>query len=60
MATAKGLEILDSFKAKHFPDGYRSSPQSGKDYRYSQKGQAELRRAAKLQAMKHRESLVTQ
>ncbi|NOI30547.1 hypothetical protein [Vibrio coralliilyticus] len=49
MATNKGLAILESIKAKHFPDGYQAHTQSGKDYRFSRKGQAEFKRAARLQ-----------
>ncbi|WP_099609067.1 hypothetical protein [Vibrio coralliilyticus] len=49
MATNKGLAILESIKAKHFPDGYQAHVQSGKDYRFSRKGQAEFKRAARLQ-----------
>ncbi len=55
MPTVKGLEILESLKAKHFPNGYRSQLQGGKDYRFSRKGQAEFKKAAKIQAIKHRE-----
>ncbi|WP_204244212.1 hypothetical protein [Vibrio nigripulchritudo] len=55
MPTAKGLSILNDLKTKHFPDGYKKRAQSGKDYRFSRKGQAEFKRAAKLQAIKHRE-----
>ncbi|MCG9584633.1 hypothetical protein OPW13_12540 [Vibrio europaeus] len=57
MPTEKGLAILESLKAQHFPKGYRSQRKGGKDYRYSRKGQAEFKRAAKLQAIKHRESI---
>ena len=55
MPTVKGLEILESLKAKHFPNGYRSQPQGGKDYRFSRKGQTEFKRAARLQLIKHKE-----
>ncbi|WP_159739242.1 hypothetical protein [Vibrio atypicus] len=57
MPTERGLEILNSLKAKHFPNGYQAHSASGKDYRFSRKGQAEFKRAAKLQALKHREIL---
>lgn len=57
MPTTKGIEIIEGLKTKYFSGGYRSKPQGGKDYRFSQKGQAELRRAAKLQAIRHRELL---
>ncbi|NOI58293.1 hypothetical protein [Vibrio coralliilyticus] len=49
MATNKGLAILESIKTKHFPEGYQAHTQSGKDYRFSRKGQAEFKRAARLQ-----------
>ncbi|ERB62593.1 MULTISPECIES: hypothetical protein [Vibrio] len=49
MPTVNGLAILESIKAKHFPDGYQAHTQSGKDYRFSRKGQAEFKRAARLQ-----------
>ncbi|ARC91210.1 hypothetical protein B6A42_02305 [Vibrio coralliilyticus] len=49
MATSKGLAILEGIKTKHFPDGYQAHAQSGKDYRFSRKGQAEFKRAARLQ-----------
>ncbi|AIW20149.1 hypothetical protein F0267_10800 [Vibrio coralliilyticus] len=49
MATSKGIAILEGIKAKHFPDGYQAHTQSGKDYRFSRKGQAEFKRAARLQ-----------
>ncbi len=53
--TEKGLAILEDIKAKHFPNGYQHHAQGGKDYRFSRKGQAEFKRAAKLQAIKHRQ-----
>lgn len=49
MPTANGIAILEEIKAKHFPDGYQAHAQSGKDYRFSRKGQAEFKRAARLQ-----------
>ncbi|WP_167335773.1 hypothetical protein ABF162_13830 [Vibrio coralliilyticus] len=55
MATNKGLAILESIKAKHFPEGYQAQAKGGKDYRFSRKGQAEFKRAARLQAIRHRE-----
>ncbi|WP_180958471.1 hypothetical protein [Vibrio sp. vnigr-6D03] len=55
MPTTKGLETLERLKAEHFPQGFRSKRQGGKDYRFSRKGQAEFKRAAQLQAIKHRE-----
>ncbi|MDA0146046.1 hypothetical protein L0990_01470 [Vibrio kanaloae] len=55
MPTAKGLEIIASLKAKHFPNGYSSKQRGGKDYRFSSKGQAEYKRALKLQVMRLRE-----
>ncbi|CAK1753476.1 conserved hypothetical protein [Vibrio crassostreae] len=58
MPTAKGLEILDNLKAKHFPNGYSSKSKSGKDYRFSRKGQMEYKRAARLQVLKHREAIL--
>jgi len=57
MPTAKGLEILNNLKAKHFPNGYQAHPKGGTDYRFSRKGQAEFKRAARMQAIKHREVL---
>lgn len=57
MPTDKGLEIIESLKAKYFPSGYRPKPPSGKDYRFSRKGQMEYKRAARLQALKHREAI---
>lgn len=55
MPTEKGLAILEKLKSKHFPNGYQHHAQGGKDYRFSRKGQAEFKRAAKLQAIKHRQ-----
>lgn len=56
MPTVKGLEILDNLKAKHFPNGYSSKSKTGKDYRFSRKGQMEYKRAVMLKAMKHSEA----
>ncbi|MEZ8064845.1 MULTISPECIES: hypothetical protein [Vibrio] len=55
MPTTKGLEILANLKAKHFPNGYSSKQRGGKDYRFSSKGQAEYKRALKLQIIRLRE-----
>lgn len=55
MPTAKGLEIIASIKAEHFPCGGRAPHKGGKDYRFSRKGQAEYKRAIRLQAIKYRE-----
>ncbi|NOH55872.1 hypothetical protein F0266_23385 [Vibrio coralliilyticus] len=49
MPTENGLAILASIKAKHFPEGYQAHAKGGKDYRFSRKGQAEFKRAARLQ-----------
>ncbi|UTZ31730.1 hypothetical protein HB762_10160 [Vibrio campbellii] len=57
MPTEKGLQILESIKAEHFPLFGQRKAQGGKDYRFSRRGQAEFKRAAKLQAIKHREVL---
>lgn len=58
MPTEQGLKTLDEIKAKWFPNGYRPQPQGGKDFRFSRKGQAEFKKAARLQAIKHKEILV--
>ncbi|MCG9608654.1 hypothetical protein L1D41_03035 [Vibrio harveyi] len=57
MPTEQGLKTLDEIKAKWFPKGYRTKPQGGKDYRFSRKGQAEFKKAAQLQAIKHRQTI---
>ena len=57
MPTEQGLKTLNDLKAKWFPNGYRSHPQGGKDFRFSRKGQAEFKKAARLQAIKHKEIL---
>lgn len=55
MPTEKGLQILESIKAKHFPSFGQRKAQGGKDYRFSRKGQAEFKRAARLQLIRHKE-----
>ncbi|MCG9680470.1 MULTISPECIES: hypothetical protein [Vibrio] len=57
MPTEQGLKTLNDIKAKWFPNGYRSHSKGGKDYRFSRKGQAEFKKAARLQAIKHKEFL---
>ncbi len=57
MPTEQGLKTLNEIKAKWFPNGYRSQSQGGKDYRFSRKGQAEFKRAARLQLIKHKEAI---
>ncbi|NOJ20034.1 hypothetical protein [Vibrio jasicida] len=53
--TVKGLAILEGIKEKHFPEFGKTKSRGGKDYRFSRKGQAEYKRAARLQVIKHRE-----
>ncbi|MEH0713176.1 hypothetical protein [Vibrio owensii] len=48
MPTAKGLSILESIKAKHFPSGYKHRSNGCSDYRFTAKGQAEYRRGFQL------------
>ncbi|MFV8407605.1 hypothetical protein ACNO6G_21105 [Vibrio harveyi] len=55
MPTEKGIETIEDIKAKYFPNFGKPKPRSGQDYRFSRKGQAEFKKAAKLQAIKHRE-----
>ncbi|MEZ8102208.1 hypothetical protein [Vibrio bivalvicida] len=57
MPTEQGLKIINDIKAKWFPNGYRPHPKGGTDYRFSRKGQAEFKKAAKIQAIKHRETI---
>lgn len=57
MPTEQGLKTLNDIKTKWFPNGYRAKSQGGKDYRFSRKGQAEFKKAAKIQAIKHREAI---
>jgi len=48
MPTEKGLQCLSDIKNKYFPEFGQRKSTSGKDYRFSRKGQAEFKRAAKL------------
>ncbi|WP_175422453.1 hypothetical protein [Vibrio scophthalmi] len=57
MMTEKGLSILESIKAKHFPNGYRAQKQSGSDYRFSRRGQVEMKRGAQARAQRFMESM---
>jgi hypothetical protein len=51
--TQTGLSILESIKEKYFPKGYSDKPlNSGKDYRFSRRGQAEFRRGHELVKMR--------
>ncbi|HDY8229151.1 TPA: hypothetical protein RQL15_003714 [Vibrio vulnificus] len=55
--TERGLEILESIKAKHFPNGYRNHAQGGRDYRHSRKGQTEFKRAFQQRLQRLSESM---
>ncbi|WP_394126955.1 hypothetical protein [Vibrio hepatarius] len=55
MSTEFGLQTIEKIKTQYFPNGYRQHASGGKDYRFSRRGQAEFKKAAKLQAIKHRE-----
>lgn len=55
MPTEKGIETIEGIKAKYFPNFGKPKPRSGQDYRFSRKGQSEYKRAARLQAIKHKE-----
>ncbi len=51
--TQTGLTILESIKDKYFPKGYSDKPlTSGKDYRFSRRGQAEFKRGYELVKMR--------
>lgn len=55
--TEKGLSILEGIKAKHFPNGYRQNKQGGKDYRFSHRGQVEMKRGAQMRKERFMESM---
>ncbi|ELZ1193143.1 hypothetical protein [Vibrio cholerae] len=57
MMTEKGLAILDGIKAKHFPNGYREHKQGGQDFRFSRRGQIEMKRAAQARAHRLMETM---
>ncbi len=48
MPTEKGLQIIESIKAKHFPSFGQRKVRGGKDYRFSRKGQVEYKRGVML------------
>ncbi|ODS09807.1 hypothetical protein RJD39_12735 [Vibrio scophthalmi] len=57
MPTENGLSILESIKAKHFPNGYRPHKQGGKDFRFSRRGQIEMKRGAQARMQRLSEAL---
>ncbi|WP_167515595.1 hypothetical protein [Vibrio taketomensis] len=55
--TDQGLAILESIKAKYFPNGYRPHKEGCEDYRYSRRGQIEIKRALQARALRMTASL---
>ncbi|NUW69565.1 hypothetical protein [Vibrio coralliilyticus] len=53
MPTTKGLAIIASIKAKHFPHFGKRRAQGGIDYRFTRKGQREYRQAMKQKILHH-------
>ncbi|WP_175422444.1 hypothetical protein RJD39_11035 [Vibrio scophthalmi] len=57
MMSEKGLSILEGIKAQHFPNGYRQHKQGGKDFRFSRRGQIEMKRGAQARMQRLSEAL---